>query len=178
MTLSWSIICNSPISVAADNYSVLSTTWIASSGVEQRLAFRSEIAQKISVTQHGRHITVMTSYRQLGCLFNSVFMCSAKKTLPTLKEINSTVTAWWSPPPPTPLPPLPPPLPPYPHPHPPHHQMETFSALLAICAGNSPHKGQWRGALMFSFICNWINGWANNREVGDLRRIAPIMASL
>ena len=59
------------------------------------------------------------------------------------------------------------------------HQMETFSALLAICAGNSPvpgepvnspHKGQWRGALMFSFICVWINGWANNREAGDLRR--------
>ena len=54
------------------------------------------------------------------------------------------------------------------------HQMETFSALLAICAGiffliffsnfyrspvNSPHKGQWRGALMFSLICVWINGW-------------------
>ena len=56
------------------------------------------------------------------------------------------------------------------------HQMETFSALLAICAGNSPvpgefpHKGQWRGALMFSLICVWINGWVNNREAGDLRR--------
>ena len=35
---------------------------------------------------------------------------------------------------------------------------------------NSPHKGQWRGALMFSLICAWINGWANNRENGDLRR--------
>ena len=23
---------------------------------------------------------------------------------------------------------------------------------------NSPHKGQWHGALMFSFICTWING--------------------
>ena len=56
------------------------------------------------------------------------------------------------------------------------HQMETFSALLALCAGNSPapvtspQKGQWRGALMFSLICAWINGWVNNREVGDLRR--------
>ena len=56
------------------------------------------------------------------------------------------------------------------------HQMETFSALLAICAGNSPvsgnspHKGQWRGALMFSLICVWINDWVNNREAGDLRR--------
>ena len=35
---------------------------------------------------------------------------------------------------------------------------------------NSPHKGQWRGALMFSLICVWINSWVNNREVGDLRR--------
>ena len=52
------------------------------------------------------------------------------------------------------------------------HQMEAFSALLAICAGNpvnSPHKGQWRGALMFSVICVWINGWVNNREARDLR---------
>ena len=54
------------------------------------------------------------------------------------------------------------------------HQME-FSALLAICAGNSPatgefpHKGQWRGALMFFLICTW-NGWVNNRAAGDLRR--------
>ena len=34
---------------------------------------------------------------------------------------------------------------------------------------NSPHKGQWRGALMLSLICVWINGWINNREAGDLR---------
>ena len=54
--------------------------------------------------------------------------------------------------------------------------METFSALLAICAGNSPvpvnstHKGQWRGALMFSLICARINNWVNNRKAGDLMR--------
>ena len=34
----------------------------------------------------------------------------------------------------------------------------------------SPHKSQWHLALMFSFICAWINGWVNNREDGDLRR--------
>ena len=48
-----------------------------------------------------------------------------------------------------------------------HHQMETFSALLTICAGNSPvnspQKGQWRGAFMFTLICARINGWVNNR---------------
>ena len=54
--------------------------------------------------------------------------------------------------------------------------METFSVLLALCAGNSPvpvnspHKDQWRGALMFSFIYARINDWVNNREAGDLRR--------
>ena len=35
---------------------------------------------------------------------------------------------------------------------------------------NFPHKGQWRGALMFSLIYVWINDWVNNREAGDLRR--------
>ena len=47
-----------------------------------------------------------------------------------------------------------------------------ISALLSLCAGNSPvpvnspHKGQWRGAL----ICARINDWVNNREASDLRR--------
>ena len=35
---------------------------------------------------------------------------------------------------------------------------------------NSPHKDQWRGALMFSLICARVNGWANTCEAGDLRR--------
>ena len=35
---------------------------------------------------------------------------------------------------------------------------------------NSPHKGQWRGAFMFSLMCVWINGRVNKREAGDLRR--------
>ena len=49
------------------------------------------------------------------------------------------------------------------------HQMETFSALLDFRAGNSPvtgefpHNGQWRGALIFSLICAWLNYWVNNR---------------
>ena len=31
---------------------------------------------------------------------------------------------------------------------------------------DSLHKGQWRGALFFSMICDWTNGWTNNRDVG------------
>ena len=36
---------------------------------------------------------------------------------------------------------------------------------------NSPRKGQWHRALMFSLICAWINGWVNNRE-SDAPRFA------
>ena len=55
--------------------------------------------------------------------------------------------------------------------------METFSALLAICAENSPVPGEFpaqrpvtRSFVMFSLICVWINDWVSNRDAGDLRR--------
>ena len=54
--------------------------------------------------------------------------------------------------------------------------METFYALLAICAGKSPVTGEFpaQRPVTHSFdvfmICAWINGWVNNREAGDLRR--------
>ena len=35
---------------------------------------------------------------------------------------------------------------------------------------NSPHKGQWRGALMFSLSCAWRNCWVNNQDACVLRR--------
>ena len=35
---------------------------------------------------------------------------------------------------------------------------------------NPSQKGQWRGALMFSLIFAWKDGWENNPEVGGLRR--------
>ena len=56
------------------------------------------------------------------------------------------------------------------------HQMETFPRYWPFVRGfhrspvNSTHNGQWRGALMFSLICAWTSSWANNRDVGDLRR--------
>ena len=34
---------------------------------------------------------------------------------------------------------------------------------------NSPHKGQWCGALKFSLICTWTNSGVNHRDAGDLR---------
>ena len=53
----------------------------------------------------------------------------------TRNDVDKSITPWW------------------------RHQMETFSALLALCAGNS-----------VSLIFAWINVWAKNREAGDLRR--------
>ena len=54
--------------------------------------------------------------------------------------------------------------------------METFPALLALCARNSPVTCEFPSkaseaelALMFSLICAWTNGWANNRNAVNLR---------
>ena len=43
---------------------------------------------------------------------------------------------------------------------------------------NSPRKGQWCVALMFSLICIWINVWVNNREADDLRRHYDIIVMM
>ena len=56
------------------------------------------------------------------------------------------------------------------------HKMETFSALPGLCEGihrspvDSLHKGPRRGILVFSLICVWTNSWANNQDVGNLKR--------
>ena len=55
------------------------------------------------------------------------------------------------------------------------HQMETCSALVAICAGNSPVSGEFpaQRPVTRSFdvflIRAWINHWVNNDEAGDFR---------
>ena len=64
------------------------------------------------------------------------------------------------------------------------HQMETFPRYWPFVRGihrspvNSPHKGQWRRALMFSLICILTNGWVSNRVAGDLNAIVLIITSL
>ena len=56
------------------------------------------------------------------------------------------------------------------------HQMETFSALLAICAGNSPVPGEFRTqrpvtrSLGVFFDLRLNKRLSKNREAGDLRR--------
>ena len=53
--------------------------------------------------------------------------------------------------------------------------MEPFSALLAICAGNSPVPGEFPAQRPVTrsfdvFFDLRLNLWVNNREAGDLRR--------
>ena len=56
------------------------------------------------------------------------------------------------------------------------HQMESFPRYWPFVRINHPspvdssHKNQWHGVLMFSLICAWTNGWANNRDASDFRR--------
>ena len=79
----------------------------------------------------------------------SVYACTCMCTCSIMKSWDGT---WW------------------------RHQMETVSALLAICAGNSPvtgHRTKVSDAELwcqFSLISVWINGWVNIHGVGDLRR--------
>ena len=53
------------------------------------------------------------------------------------------------------------------------HQMERCSAVLAPSEGihrppvDTPRRGQWRGALIFSLICAWTNGRHYNVTVMD-----------
>ena len=54
--------------------------------------------------------------------------------------------------------------------------METFSALLVLCAGNSAVTGEFPSqrsatrSFAVSLICAWRKSWVNNRDAGDLRR--------
>ena len=45
----------------------------------------------------------------------------------------------------------------------------TFVRRIHRSPVNSPNKGHWRGAIMFSLICAWKNGWVNSHETGDWR---------
>ena len=45
-----------------------------------------------------------------------------------------------------------------------------FVQAINRSSANSPHKGQWRGALMFSLICALNKRLSKHREAGDLRR--------
>ena len=100
------------------------------------------------------HICLFVSYNKHVEKMNEddVYkMCKIKKSIVSTISFIWFTISWW------------------------RHRMEKFFALLALCVRNSsalvnsPHKDQWRRALVFSLICVWINGWVNNREASDLR---------
>ena len=107
------------------------------------------------------HVNKMATGKEMHCeclqirMFSS-FCKTILKIIPDYTDWTSLflslLTTWW------------------------RHQMGPFSALLALCAGNSPvpvnspHNGQWCRSLVFSLIWVWINDWVNKHEVGDLKR--------
>ena len=54
--------------------------------------------------------------------------------------------------------------------------METFSALLALCAGNPPVTGEFpeqrpvTRSFDVSLICAWTNDWVKSQDAGDFTR--------
>ena len=50
-----------------------------------------------------------------------------------------------------------------------HRWLPLTKPVTQSFAVNSPHKSQWRRALIFSLIWAWANGWVNIRKAGDLR---------
>ena len=89
----------------------------------------------------------------VGALF--VFVLHLSKISVKSKELSCTnklMSTWW------------------------RHQLKHFPRYWPFVRGihrspvNSPHIGQWRGALMFSLICTSINSGVNNGDAGDLRR--------
>ena len=134
---------------------------IAWSNIDQEYHIVSkEFIRNITLVPHECH--AISNHWQLHCLFNSLFKLASKQhqssILLALCEgihvwpvvlcmyIMMTSSKW-----------------------------ENFPRNWPFVRGihrspvNSPHKGQWRGALMFSLICVWINDWINNHEAGDLR---------
>ena len=84
-----------------------------------------------------------------------LFQQGDSHTFSSEKVINMTFVTWW------------------------RHKMKTFPCYWPFNwwasdtvngAFPSQRGQQWRGALMASLICAWTNGWANNRNAGDLRR--------
>ena len=49
-----------------------------------------------------------------------------------------------------------------------HYVCQWIQAIVTLVL-NSPHNGQWRGALMLFLFCARMNGWENNRDADDLR---------
>ena len=92
-------------------------------------------------------------HENLFCIISLRSGEATSQVASTYKEIRSCGTSWW------------------------RHQMETSSALLALYfrrgihrpSMESPHKGHWCWALMFSWISIWTKARVNDRDACDLR---------
>ena len=53
------------------------------------------------------------------------------------------------------------------------HMMASSSGNIFRVTGHLCGECQLCGALMFSSVCDWINGWVNSGEYGGFRRYFP-----
>ena len=121
------------------------------------------IAEGITFRVQGSHMSPARHIYGVSYLFPQWFLCieiisrsnfkstASRQKFPTTIDLRPVI-AWW------------------------RHQMETCSALLVLCVGNSPVTGDFptqrpvtRSFDVF-FDLRLNNGWANNRGAGDLRR--------
>ena len=93
------------------------------------------IQQNLSGDQ-ALHVTVMVKYTCAGARYADMHHAISKH--PVYSPVHDNVIKW-------------------------KHLPRYWPFVRGICRSplDSPHKGQRRGALMFSLICAWTNGWAN-----------------
>ena len=111
-----------------------------------------KISQCITITKHSKAKTVciFLGIYCIGELYANIHTVFVYLVVVILSFIG--LTSWW------------------------RHQMETFSASLALCAGNSVVTGEFPSqspvirSFKVSLIWAWINCWVNNREAGESRR--------
>ena len=117
--------------------------------VLQRWPLVTSTPQRQSLTAMPRRRHSVSDKRQLGCSFNRWFRLNFNTPhyCPVWRGIHDDAIKW-------------------------KHFPRYWPCVWGIHRWpvDSPCKGQWRGALMFSLICTWTNIWVNNWDAGDLRR--------
>ena len=99
-----------------------------------------------------RHLTLQEMWVHYHPFKKHLIKNSLSLLLITLLTDESALIPWW------------------------HHQMETFSALPALCQGNPsvtggfPSQRPAKRSFDVFFICASTNDWVNSGDAGDLRR--------
>ena len=133
-----------------DTFVYWRTSWMEFGNIKQRFLrlipidvwYISQVVITHVVGCNVRVIATIVQYQQLGCWQKFIYKTCVRKLFVVHDDVIKCIhfSRCWP-----------------------------FVRVIHRLPVNSPHKGQWCGALVFSLI-SWINGWVNNREAGDLRR--------